>query len=339
MMNPDFLAAVLEHADVPLVAGDGNGQVLLVNAAARALFGSELSDGHPVARALRGEPGVEIVDASGNSVSMEVKSLTGGQGVVATFHSGAAAGKDERRKLNLLLESTSEGIFGINMQALCTFINGSAAAMFGQTPASLVGQPMHVLTHHTDKNGNPYTIENCPIFRACQAGETSRADDEYFFRSDGSSFPVEYASYPVIEDTIVRGAVVTFSDITSRKKMEAALRNSEAKYRSLIGTISEGIYQTSANGELLAANNALVEMLGYTSENELRSLDVNQLYVNPEDRQRYTAQLERDGKLEDAPLLLKRKDGRVIRVMENARAIQDDRKRVVYYEGTLMLAR
>jgi PAS domain S-box-containing protein len=150
---------------------------------------------------------------------------------------------------------------------------------------------------------------------------------------------VEYSSYPIRDEGVVCGAVVTFSDVTARRRTEAALRASEAKYRSLFQTVSEGVYQTSSNGELLAANRALIEMLGYGSEDELRAQDVTDLYVNPHDRKRLTAQLERDGQLVGAELLLKRKDGRVIRVIENARAIQDERKRLIYYEGTLTEAK
>jgi PAS domain S-box-containing protein len=80
-------------------------------------------------------------------------------------------------------------------------------------------------------------------------------------------------------------------------------------------------------------------MLGYESENELRSKDVNHLYVDPEERQRLTQQLERDGRLVEVRLELKRKDGQSIQVIENARAVRDDRQRVLYYEGTLSLVR
>jgi PAS domain S-box-containing protein len=249
------------------------------------------------------------------------------------------AGEEARKRLELLLESTGEGVYGINLEGICTFANGSAAAMLGCARDDLLGQNMHFLMHHTDGDGQPYPVERCPIYRAFREGHGCRIDDECFFRADGSSFAVEYSSYPIFDDGVVRGAVVTFSDVTARKRTQAALRQSEAKYRTLFETVSEGVYQTSSNGELLAANRALVEMLGYSSENELRAQDVNDLYVNPEDRRELTARLEQDGQLVDAELSLKRKDGQVIKVIENARAIRDDRKRVVYYEGTLTRSR
>ena len=241
--------------------------------------------------------------------------------------------------MELLLESTGEGVYEVDAEGRCTFANGSAAAMLGYRREDLLGKRMHDLIHHTDGNGQPRIVSECAVHRVLHEGLYCRIDDESFFRSDGSSFPVEYSSYPILEGGVVRGAVIAFVDVSSRKRIEAALRESEVKYRTLFETVSEGIYQTSPNGELLGANRALVEMLGYESETELRSLDVSDLYVNPQERGRLTALLERDGGLAEVELLLKRKDGRVIKVIENARTVRDERTRVLYYEGTLMLPR
>jgi PAS domain S-box-containing protein len=355
-MNADLLAAVLERTDVAIVACDAVGTLVVSNAAARELFGPETPPvDHPlmcvlVESALRG---VEVVrDAltvAGVTVLISAQPLFDAHGdrlgAVATCAplSGVVERQrreteESRKRLELLLESTGEGIYGIDTNGKCIFVNGSAAAMLGHRREDLIGQQMHEAIHHTDANGQPYPVEECPIYRAFREGRGCRIDDELFFRADGSSFPAEYSSYPIIDQGVVLGSVITFNDITSRKRAEDALRKSEAKYRSLFETVSEGIYQTSPNGELLAANRALVEMLGYSSENELRAHDVHELYVDPEDRKRLTAILERDGILFDAELQLKRKDGRVIRVIENSRAIRDERKRLIYYEGTLSLS-
>ena len=342
----DFLSAVFEHAGAAIVACDAQGNVVLRNAAARALFPDPLDENHPLFRALREGP-VTSADADGMIVHAEP--LFDGDtvkiGAVAVcaplpdaFHDRLEIADEARERLELLLESTGEGIYGLDLEGHCTFANGSAAAMLGCTREDLIGASMHELMHHSKPDGQAYPAEECPIYRAFREGIGCRVDDESFFRRDGSSLPVEYSSYPIVADGGVRGAVVTFTDITARKRIEGALRASEAKYRALFETVSEGVYQTSAAGELLAANRALVEMLGYGSEHELRAQDVKDLYVNPEDRRRLATQLEREGRLVDVELLLKRKDGRTIRVIENARAIQDERKRLVYYEGTLKLA-
>jgi PAS domain S-box-containing protein len=218
-------------------------------------------------------------------------------------------------------------------------VNGSAAAILGYAREELIGRDMHRLIHYSHANGAPYPAENCPIYRALLEGRGTRVEDEFFYRSDGSGFPVEYSSYPIEEQGAILGLIVTFTDITARKRAEESLRAAEAKYRGLFEHISEGVYQTSPNGELLAANPALVRMLGYDSELELRALDVNDLYADPEDRRKFAEQLEREGRLSDAPLRLRRKDGKIITVLENARAVRDERTNVLYYEGTLSLSR
>jgi len=242
---------------------------------------------------------------------------------------------EARQHLELILESTSEGIYGVDTAGVCTFVSGSAASMLGYTRNELLGKNMHALIHHTNKNGRPYPVEECPIYTALAQGQGCQVDDELFFRADGSSFAVEYLCYPITEPGKHGGAVITFHDIGYKKRMEAALKDAEAKYRGLFDHVSEGVYQTSPAGELLAANPALIRMLGYQTASDLRALDVNELYADPADRAHWTGVLEGAGQLSNVELHLRRKDGTVIRVVENARAVRDERGKVLYYEGTL----
>ncbi len=351
-MRSEFLASVVEAADVALVACDAAGKIVVANRAARTLFGGDtIPANHPLFRALASGSDLTAefaADISGvkTNVLVSARPLLDCEGrrigAVATCAPLASAleakhGQAEgaKKRLELLLESTGEGVWEIDLEGRCTFTNGSAAAMLGYRREDLLGQRMHDLVHHTGANGQPRSVAGCPICRVLSDGRGCRVDDEIFFRSDGSSFPVEYSAYPILDGGTVNGAVVTFVDVSAARRIEAALHETEEKYRSLFETVSEGIYQTSPHGELLGANRELVEMLGYGSENELRAQDVNDLYVNPQDRVALTARLEREGRLVDVPLLLKRKDGTVIRVIENARIVQDERKRVIYYEGTL----
>jgi signal transduction histidine kinase len=86
---------------------------------------------------------------------------------------------------------------------------------------------MHVLTHHSHGDGAHYPIDDCPIYNAFRQGQPCRIDSEVFWRADGHSFPVEYSSYPVFDQGQVRGAVVTFVDITERKRVEIALHQAK----------------------------------------------------------------------------------------------------------------
>jgi PAS domain S-box-containing protein len=117
---------------------------------------------------------------------------------------------------------------------------------------------------------------------------------------------------------------------------ESALRESEVKYRSMFENATEGVYQTSADGKIVSANPALVQMLGYESEAELKKLDVAEdLYVSAEERSRYSRELREAGKMREMEITLKRKDGQQIVALDSARVIRDDQGDVVGYWGVL----
>lgn len=130
----------------------------------------------------------------------------------------AAAAALWRDRLDLLLDSTGEGVFGIDLAGNCVFLNRAGAQMLGIAPEDALGRNMHALTHHSHPDGRPYPDSDCPIFNAFRRGLPCRVDSEVFWRRDGSAFAVEYSSHPLLEDGQVHGAVIAFVDITSRKR-------------------------------------------------------------------------------------------------------------------------
>jgi diguanylate cyclase (GGDEF)-like protein/PAS domain S-box-containing protein len=121
-----------------------------------------------------------------------------------------------------------------------------------------------------------------------------------------------------------------------RQRDEDQLRSSEARYRGLFENVVDGVYITSREGDIIAVNPALVEMLGYASAEEMTKAGrTTMLYVNPIDRERVFARLEAQGYLRNFEYRLRRKDGREIVVLENSRAIYDDEGNVVAHEGTI----
>ena len=132
-----------------------------------------------------------------------------------------------RDPLGLMLASTGEGVFGVDLEGLCVFINPAGARMIGFEPQQVLGRNMHTLTHHSHGDGAHYPMDDCPIYNAFRQGKPCRIDSEVFWRQDGSSFAVEYSSYPVFDQGQVRGAVVTFVDITERKLAEDALHQAK----------------------------------------------------------------------------------------------------------------
>ncbi|MDR4494221.1 MAG: PAS domain S-box protein [Nitrospirales bacterium] len=151
-------------------------------------------------------------------------------GAVVTFRD-ISERKAAERALNELrlhtdriLKAAGEGIFGLDLTGRHTFVNPAAAAMLGYTCQELIGQPSHSLWHHTKADGSPYPQEECPIYGAYKDGLVHQGVDEIFWRKDGKSFPAQYTSTPIRDDLgNLAGAVVTFQDITEKKRMAAQL--------------------------------------------------------------------------------------------------------------------
>jgi diguanylate cyclase (GGDEF)-like protein/PAS domain S-box-containing protein len=121
-----------------------------------------------------------------------------------------------------------------------------------------------------------------------------------------------------------------------RRLSEDALRESERRFRGLFENVVEGVYQVTMDGYLLSANPALIEMLGYESLAELRAIgSTESLYVNPGERRELMDQLIRDGELVEAEYDLRRRDGSVITITENARLNCDGHGLPTGFEGTV----
>lgn len=146
-------------------------------------------------------------------------------------------------QLGLLLESTGDGIFGIDLDGSCTFINRAGAAMLGFPVEATLGRNMHELIHHRHRDGGHYHEHDCPIFRAFRQGQPCRVDTEVFWRADGSPFDVEYSSYPIVDHGIVQGAVITFLDITERRQAEELLRRAKDELET---RVAERTFELSA---------------------------------------------------------------------------------------------
>jgi PAS domain S-box-containing protein len=120
-----------------------------------------------------------------------------------------------------------------------------------------------------------------------------------------------------------------------QRQIESALRTSETRFRELFQSVPIGVYQSRRDGSIIAVNDALVRMLGYASEDELRAHKAGEVYSHPDVRTGFIAQLERDGFLRNVELELRRRDGKLITVLENARTVRSDSGELLYYEGTM----
>jgi PAS domain S-box-containing protein len=173
------------------------------------------------------------------------------------------AAKQSADRVRLLLDSTGEGIFGVDLEGCCTFCNTAGLEMLGYNQVNeLVGKNMHSLIHH-DAQDRPHDREaECLLSNAFRTGLPAYSDDDYFWRADGAGFPVEYRCSPINEGKKIIGSVVTFLDVTRRRNIEDKMRLRDRALRS----IAQGIFivdPSRADEPIIYVNAAFEQMTGY----------------------------------------------------------------------------
>jgi len=183
----------------------------------------------------------------------------------------------------LLLESTFEGIFGVDTEGRITFVNPAACRLLGFAAEELIGQRSHALIHHHRPDGSEYPEETCPMHAAYTRGEASRIDDEYLWRKDGTGLPVEYGSTPIRMNENVVGAVISFTDSTERRRSEQALAASERKTRRILESAEEGFWLIDNDTVTVEVNEAMCRILDRPKEEILGHMIFD--FVDEENRQ------------------------------------------------------
>jgi PAS domain S-box-containing protein len=171
--------------------------------------------------------------------------------------------KDREERLQLLLDSTAEPIYGLDMSGNCTFCNQAFLRTLGyQDDRDLLGKNMHLAIHHSRADGSPYPMEECQIVTAFQKGSGTHVDGEVVWRADGSSLPVEYWSHPVKHEGKVVGCVVTFVDITERKSAQEALRRAHEEAELFINSVPSILIGITRDSRIKRWNLAAANVFG-----------------------------------------------------------------------------
>lgn len=132
--------------------------------------------------------------------------------------------KDMERENQLILHAVGEGIYGVDAEGRTTFINPAGERMLGWRGDELMGRVVHRVVHHSHEDGSLFPLKECPIYAAFHDGTVHRVGEDWFWRKDGSGFPVEYTSTPITDNGHPVGAVVVFRDISQRREAEQSLR-------------------------------------------------------------------------------------------------------------------
>jgi PAS domain S-box-containing protein len=318
--------SVVQSAIDAIVLADGRGNIIFWNRAAERMFGysegealgQSLTTIMPARYREAHERGLAAFRLTGHSrimgSSIELQGLKkdgaeipielslgtwriGGE----TYYCGIIREISERKRMEeahaeqvrlstlqeLILNSAGDGIYGIDVQGRTTFVNPAAAGMLGWTKEELVGRPMHSTLHHSKADGTPYPPEECPIYAAIKDGKTYSMAEEVFWKKDGSCFPVEYVSTPIVERNTVTGAVVIFKDITERKYMESALRDSEERFREVTEHIMDVFWMTDLDKKrMLYVSPGYQELWGRSCESLYASPQSWLDAIHPEDQDR-----------------------------------------------------
>ncbi len=188
-----------------------------------------------------------------------------------------AATEDEVRQrqqsLQRLLDSAAEGLFGVDTLGRCTFINPAALKMLGYAQESdLLGREMYALIQHSHADGRPRQASESDIARSYREQCELHVTDQVFWRQDGTSFPVEYWSHPMMVDGQVHGAVATFFDITERVQMQEALRQGEVRIAGLVDAVNDGVLTIDSDERIVLFNRAAERLFGVASRDAIGSV-------------------------------------------------------------------
>ncbi len=253
---------------------------------------------------------------------------------ITTTRRDAQSLRDSEQLFRLLAENSTDAISRLSSSLETLYVSPSIQQIIGYSPQELIGHHPLETVHPDDvdllRSAYGESIAN-PAKVATVAYRRRHRNGHYVWcETTGRAIVGKNGSVEEVH-------VIT-RDISARRRAEEQLREAEARYRSIFENAVEGIFQTSPDGYYLAANPSLARIYGYESPLELLGSysDISrQLYVDARKRAEFIEEMKKEGKVSNFESQIRRKDGQIIWISENAREARGDDGALLYYEGTV----
>jgi len=236
--------------------------------------------------------------------------------------------REATQEFEKIAEMGDDGIVVFNQAFKIIFANQMATEITGISKEDLIGRNFFTVIGKQDKEFLEGTV-----IRGVGIGE-KLCTEMTILTPQGEVKDAEVCIALAKSDT---GEVKTYAyirDITARKRFERDLKDSEEKLRNLFERVRQGLFISSKEGKFLDCNQALLDMLGYSTKEEFLNIDIAQdLYVNPEDRKNFQERIENEGYVKDLEVEFKKKNGERITVLLTGHPVKNEKGEIVGYEG------
>ncbi len=233
-----------------------------------------------------------------------------------------------------IINSVNDIIFETDTEGKILFLNNKWEKITGHTVDSSIGKNLFSMIYKQDQS------EQRKLFQSVVDGkETNTRAFTRLRTSQGKFRSVEISISMLRTDKNNNLRVVgMFTDIEERRQAERALSEAERKYRTIVENAAGGIFQITPTGQYLSLNPSMSRILGY--EKPISALqDIKnankEIYVNPKDRNHMLNKLMQEGSLSNFETQIRNKNGDILWINENARAVKDHNDQILYFEGSI----
>ena len=195
-------------------------------------------------------------------------------------------------ELAATLDSAGAGIWALDLEGRCVFINQAACRALGYAPEECLGQKLQCRIHKGHSCGWICPEHDCHVQRALASGSAVQVDDDVFHRRDGTSFAVQYSIQPIVVEGRPRGSVISMTDITARKRAQEAQRRSDEWLGFAQNAAGVGIFDLDLKADQARVSDGQFRLFGLDPAGQWPSREEWDKLVHPEDRERMNRQHE-----------------------------------------------